>query len=220
MIELVVIRHGETDFNRQRRFQGQVDVPLNAMGELQARRLAVRLAGERFDAVVTSDLGRAFQTAALATQAHALPLTRQPLWREQAFGVLEGLDAPGIMQVYPELWARWIRHDADFVPPGGGESVRQFQQRVLDAVRRLEHSHAGRTVAVFSHGGVLDMLWRAAQGESLDGARVCDIPHTGVNRLRWHEGRVEILSWADAAHLQGLPDEPGAAQFGADPFGP
>jgi 2,3-bisphosphoglycerate-dependent phosphoglycerate mutase len=207
MTELIVIRHGETDWNRQHRFQGQIDVPLNEIGQAQARRLAERLADEAFDVVVASDLQRARTTAEAATAARALPLQVEPLWREQAFGVLEGLDVPTIVDQHPQLWAQWVRHDADYALPGG-ESVREFHARIWRALDDLVQRHAGARVLVFTHGGVLDMLWRGAQGLPLHGPRVCDIPNTGINRLRWHDGRVQIVHWADAAHLQGLPAQP------------
>jgi probable phosphoglycerate mutase len=206
MTELIVIRHGETDWNRQHRFQGQIDVPLNAVGRAQAERLARRLTRESFDVVVASDLQRAFATAQAA--AGARPIETDPLWREQAFGVAEGLDATTIAQQHPELWAQWLRHDADYALPGGGESVRAFHDRVLRGLQRVARAHAGRRIAVFTHGGVLDMLWRAAQKLSLHGARACEIPNTGINRLRWRDGALDILQWADATHLEGLPAQP------------
>jgi probable phosphoglycerate mutase len=107
-----------------------------------------------------------------------------------------------------------VQHDADFALPSGGESVRMFHDRVLRALDRLVRSHAGARVAVFTHGGVLDMLWRAARKLTLHGPRVCDIPNTGVNRLRWHDGTLQILEWADAAHLEGLPDQPTTTPLG------
>jgi probable phosphoglycerate mutase len=211
MTELIVIRHGETDWNREQRFQGQIDVPLNATGRAQAQRLAQRLADEPFDAVVASDLQRAQATAQAAAAGRTIEA--DPLWREQAFGVLEGLDAPTIVERHPDLWARWVQHDADFCPPGG-ESVRMFQARVLRGLDRVVRAHAGARVAVFSHGGVLDMLWRAAQKLSLHGPRVCEIPNTGINRLRWRDGALEIVEWADAAHLEGLPEQPDTTPLG------
>ncbi len=207
MTELIVIRHGETDWNRQHRFQGQIDVPLNDIGLAQARRLAQRLAEEVFDVVVASDLQRARVTAETAAPALKRPVETEPMWREQAFGVLEGLDVPTIMAQHPQLWAQWILHDADYALPGG-ESVRAFHARVWRALDVLVRRHAGRRVAVFTHGGVLDMLWRGSQGLPLHGPRACDIPNTGINRLRWRDGSLQIVQWADAAHLDGLPAQP------------
>lgn len=201
MTELLLIRHGETDFNRQLRFQGHVDVPLNETGLAQARRLAERLADEPLDLVVSSDLQRARATAEPLLRRRGAAAQLDPLWREQAFGVLEGLEVPSVRLTHPDLWAAWSRHDADQAPPGG-ESNRLFHARVMQALRELAAAHAqANAIAVFTHGGVLDMVWREAHGLPLAGPRECAIPNTGINRLRWDGTRLEILQWADAAHL-------------------
>ena len=206
MTELLFIRHGETDWNRQQRFQGQIDVPLNAQGHAQAARLAARLAGEPPDAFFTSDLIRARETAApLAAVWGQTPVALTGL-REQAFGIFEGLNLATITAGHAELWQRWLEHRADFALPGG-ESLRQFHTRVLNAVRDLAATHAGRRLTIVSHGGVLDMLWRSAYGLSLDGLRECQIPNTGINRLRWVNDALQIEVWGDAAHLAGLPEQ-------------
>ena len=211
MTELLVIRHGETDWNRQHRFQGQIDVPLNDLGQMQAQRLAQRLAGEPIDALVVSDLQRARSTAqGLAGQAAQLQV--EPLWREQSFGILEGLDVPTIQADHPNLWAQWTRHEADYALPEGGESNQDFFDRVQRALAAVVAVHVGQRVVVVTHGGVLDMLWRRIKGLSLHGPRECDIPNTGLNRLRWQDGRLHIVQWADAAHLRGLPEQPSTQQ--------
>ncbi len=212
MTELLVIRHGETDWNRAHRFQGQIDVPLNALGRLQAQRLGQRLAAERADALVCSDLQRALATAAPLAQAWGLTPQAQPLWREQGFGLLEGLDVATIQRQHAELWAQWIRHQADYALPGGGESNTAFHARVLRALAALVAAHPGQRVVLVTHGGVLDMLWRSAHGLALSGPRCCEIPNTGLNRLRCQAGRIEVLEWADAAHLDGLPAQPSTVQ--------
>ncbi|MBK9136763.1 MAG: histidine phosphatase family protein [Betaproteobacteria bacterium] len=213
MTELLFIRHGETDWNLQQRFQGQIDVPLNRTGLAQAARLAARLATDPHDVLVASDLERTRQTAApLAAGWRMSPALHKGL-REQHFGVLEGLDVPTIKARHAELWARWLEHRGDFALPGGGESLQEFHARVLATVRELAEAHPGRRVAVVTHGGVLDMLWRTARGERIEGLRCCEIPNTGLNRLRWKDGTLVIESWADAAHLADLPPQP-ATQAG------
>jgi probable phosphoglycerate mutase len=204
--ELLFIRHGETDWNRQQRFQGQIDVPLNEAGERQAARLAERLARDPHDAFFSSDLLRARQTAAPVAARWSIEPVPLAGLREQSFGVLEGLDVPTIKARHPDLWARWLEHDADFALPGG-ESLVEFHRRVLDTVRELAAIHAGARLALMTHGGVLDMLWRTALGRPIAGLRSCEIPNTGLNRLRWVDGSLEIDSWADAAHLEGLPEQ-------------
>ena len=207
MTELLFIRHGETDWNLQQRFQGQIDVPLNATGLAQAARLGQRLAVEPHDALFSSDLVRAQQTAAPLAAAWGLQAALVPGLREQSFGVLEGLDVPTIKQRHAELWQQWLEHRADFALPGG-ESLRQFHARVMGAVRELGAAGTGRRLAVVTHGGVLDMLWRTAHGQSLDGLRACEIPNTGLNRLRWAGNTLHIDRWADDEHLGGLPQQP------------
>jgi len=210
VIELLFIRHGETDWNRQQRFQGQIDVPLNATGQAQAGRMAARLAADRHDALFSSDLQRARATAAPLAAAWGRTAVPLPGLREQHFGVLEGLDVPTIQARHPELWQRWLEHRADYALPGG-ESLRQFHTRVMAAVRELVDAGHGARLAVVTHGGVLDMLWRSAHGLPLDGQRACDIPNTGLNRLRWAGGTLQVQSWADAEHLAGPAEVPGAA---------
>lgn len=207
MTELIVIRHGETDWNREQRFQGQIDVPLNATGHAQVRRLARALAGERFDLLISSDLQRARDTAAPLQRPRAGAVTPLPGLREQSFGLLEGLDVPAVKTRYPQLWEQWLRYDADDALPGG-ESTRQFHARVLAAVRELALAHAGRTLVMVTHGGVLDMLWRTVHGLPLHGPRACAIPNTGINRLRWHGGTLDIVRWAEDTHLAGLGEPP------------
>ena len=161
MTQFIFIRHGETDWNRLQRFQGQIDIPLNAVGHAQAARLAARLAGEAPRRLFCSDLQRTRETAApvaVAWQTAAMPMTG---FREQSFGLLEGLDVPTIKIRHPDLWQRWLEHAADFALPGG-ESLRQFHDRVMATVGELVASCEGESVAVVTHGGVLDMLWRSA----------------------------------------------------------
>ena len=203
MTELLFIRHGETDWNRRPCFQGQLDVPLNANGQLQASRLGARLADERFDAFFSSDLQRTRQTAAPLAAAWGREPVLLPALREQGFGEWEGLDFITIQARDPQLWPQWLAHDPDFATPGG-ETARQFHTRVLQAVRALADQWPGRRVAVVTHGGCLDMLWRTAHGLPLTGLRECAIPNTGLNRLRWVRGTLQVEAWADAAHVEDL----------------
>jgi 2,3-bisphosphoglycerate-dependent phosphoglycerate mutase len=202
MTELLLIRHGETDYNRQLRFQGQIDVPLNATGHAQAQALADRLAQEPLDRLLSSDLQRAQATAEPLRARRELPLTLDAAWREQSFGVLEGVEVPTVRLSHPELWAAWSRHEADHAPPGGESNV-SFHARVMGALRTLlALVPKGSRVAVFTHGGVLDMVWRDVHARPLAGPRECAIPNTGINRLGWDGTRLAVLRWADAAHLE------------------
>lgn len=207
-VVLTVVRHGETEWNVQQRFQGHVDVPLNARGRAQAAALARRLSADPAPGLLlTSDLLRARQTAEPLADAWRVPLHAAPAWREQGFGVLEGLDGAQIRATHPDLWQRWLEHSADFALPGG-ESTRDFHARIAGALQALLLRAAADGlghVTVVTHGGVLDMLWRTAHALPLDGYRECAIPNTGVNRLAWDGGALRVLAWADAAHVKALP---------------
>ncbi len=213
MTELILIRYGETDWNRELRFQGQVDVPLNATGHAQAQRLAQRLVMENLavDHLACSDLLRTRQTAqpALAALLPQLSLDAltDPRLREQHFGVVDGLRVDDVKVQHASAWAQWLRFDADGGMPGG-ETARQFHARVMEALRGLAHQHAGQTVIVVTHGGVLDMVWRTARGLGLGGPRQSDIPNAGLNRVRLQGDAIEIVHWADTQHLAGMPAQP------------
>jgi probable phosphoglycerate mutase len=206
MTELLLIRHGETDWNRRKCFQGHIDIPLNERGLTQAARLAAKLAGERIDALVVSDLTRTRQTAAPLAELHRLSPSYTPALREQAFGILEGLTFDDIRVKHPAEFALWAKHEPDYALPGGAESRTLFHRRVIATLSELAARHRGQRLAVVTHGGVLDMVWRSAKGLPLHGARECLIPNTGVNRVQFNDGRFDILSWAEDEHIRDLID--------------
>jgi probable phosphoglycerate mutase len=208
MTELVLIRHGETEWNRELRFQGHVDVGLNAVGFEQARRLAARLAGERAAGLYASDLLRAQQTAQPLAAGMGLQLAIDAGLREQNFGQVDGMKVDDIKALHPQAWEGWLRFQQDHCMPEG-ESTRQFHARVMDAVARLVAACPDDTLVVVTHGGVLDMVYRTALGLGLDGPRQSEIPNAGLNRVRADaSGGVKVLAWADVAHLQGMPLQP------------
>ncbi|SCK39529.1 probable phosphoglycerate mutase [Variovorax sp. HW608] len=209
--ELILIRHGETDWNRELRFQGHIDVPLNDTGHEQARRLGLRLAREAVQYLVSSDLMRAQQTATPAAAQLELAIATSVTLREQNFGVVEGMRAEEIQSLHPRAWEDWLQFREDHAMPEG-ESARQFHARIMDALGSIATAHPGQTVLVVTHGGVLDMVWRTARGLGLNGPRQSQIPNAGFNRIRLGDAaapdRIEIVDWADTRHLEGLPVQP------------
>lgn len=200
---LLVIRHGETAWNRERRWQGHLDIDLNARGAAQAASLGPALAGERLDAVYASDLQRACKTAAGASHGRDLPVRTDPALRERSFGAFEGMLHAEVKAADPAGYARWQAHDLDYGPPGG-ETLAAFQRRVLDAVTGIATRHAGEHVAIVTHGGVLDCLYRAASGTAMHGPRTAELLNAAINRLVYADGRLQLVSWAETAHLEGL----------------
>jgi probable phosphoglycerate mutase len=207
MTELILVRHGETDWNRELRFQGHVDVALNAIGLEQARRLAQRLGAEPAHRLYVSDLLRARQTALPVAQQLRLQSIAEPALREQSFGLVDGMRVDDIRAQHPQAWEGWLRFQEDYCMPGG-ETTRQFHTRVMGAVNRLVADHRGETLVVVTHGGVLDMIYRTARSLGLGGPRQSEIPNAGVSRVRVREGSIDIVSWADTSHLADLPAQP------------
>jgi probable phosphoglycerate mutase len=216
LTDFLLIRHGETAWNRELRFQGQLDVPLNDMGLEQAWRLKTRMVqalaewqtqGRVPTRLISSDLLRAQQTAQPVSEVLGHACILHAGLREQCFGVFEGLRSPDIAAKYPEAWQKWLSFDAD-VAVEGAETTRAFHDRVIAALQDLAQQYADEHVVVVTHGGVLDMVWRHAQALSLSGPRVCAIPNAGLNQVAWRDGALHIQTWADAAHLADLPDQP------------
>lgn len=208
---LFVLRHGQTAWNAQSRIQGHLDMPLNAVGRWQAARLAQALQGEALAAVYSSDLVRAHATAEPLARLMQLPVHTVADLRERAFGHFEGQTFQDIEARWPEDAARWRRRDPDF-GPGGGESLRAFYERSVQASLRLAERHAGQAIALVAHGGVLDCLYRAALGLDLQAPRSWPIANASINRLLWTPQGLSMVGWHDAAHLDGAPgDEPPAA---------
>lgn len=213
MTELILLRHGETAWNRELRFQGQVDVPLNEVGCEQARRAGSALAAiDSINAIVSSDLQRARQTAELVAHRLGLRVELDRALREQAFGQADGLSVPELQERHPEAWDRWLQFDATYAFPGTAESAIRFSDRILGALVGIANRYPVQRVLIVTHGGVLDMVYRTATKQPLSGPRQCSIPNAAINRvafeLRAGVISAEILEWANITHLDGMPAQP------------
>ena len=208
---LIAVRHGETAWNVDTRVQGQLDIGLNEVGRLQSARLAQALVDERLDALYASDLGRARDTALAVAAVTGLPLQLDAALRERAFGRFEGMTYAEIEQCFPDESRRWRQRDPDFAPEGGGEALAAFQARAVAAVAVIARRHRGRHIAVITHGGVLDALYRAAARVALDAPRTWHLGNAGINRLLHGEAGFTLVGWADTGHLQGISLEEGSA---------
>lgn len=197
---LFAIRHGETGWNAERRIQGQRDIELNARGRWQALQLPRALADEAIDAVYASDLRRAHDTARALADATGLAVRLDVGLRERAFGRFEGHTFEEIEAKWPEESVRWRQRDPFFGPPGG-ETLAGFYQRSVEAAQRLAQAHAGRTIVLVAHGGVLDALYRAATRQDLQSPRTWEVPNASVNRLLWSPEGFSLVGWNDQQHL-------------------
>ena len=201
---IVLIRHGETAWNAERRLQGHIDIALNPEGRRQADALAAALAGEHFDAIVASDLQRALQTAQAVAGARGLPVRQDPALRERCYGGFEGLLYAEIEQRFPVEFARWQARDIDALMPSGvrtAESFRQFYTRSVDAILGWAAAHPGQSIALVAHGGVLECAYRAAAGLPLETPRTFAVLNASINRFTVDNGKLKLLSWGEVAHL-------------------
>jgi len=203
---LCLVRHGETDWNSERRLQGQIDIELNATGLAQARAVRGGLADQRFVAVYSSTLTRAWATAEIAIAGSGLAVSPAPTLRERHYGVYQGLTAAEAALRHPQVHRRHERRDIDF-DYESGESLTGFATRVMTGLTQIAERHTGEAVLGFTHGGVLDIVYRAAIGRRLEGPRDFPIPNAGINWLEYEEGTWRILNWADQRHLTATLDE-------------
>ncbi len=229
---ILFIRHGETDWNRVKRIQGHIDIPLAASGFAQAERLAARLArkahrahadgaahtahtapdwGVALDAIYSSDLTRAQQTAQPTATALGMSVQLSTGLRERDYGVFQGHDSSEIAARFPDAYAVWKTRDPGFAPEGG-ESLRALSHRVLHTVAAIVAAHPGGRIACVTHGGVLDCIYRHARGLPLDAPRDHPLLNASVNTVDFDEqGRASVASWADIDHLQGKSEDEGLA---------
>ncbi|MDR2127732.1 MAG: histidine phosphatase family protein [Burkholderiaceae bacterium] len=203
-VRIIAVRHGETAWNADGRVQGHTDVALSAAGRAQAALLADALAQQHdaIDALCSSDLLRARQTAQAVQAATGAPLVLEPRLRERAFGQIEGLSFAQVQARWPADAEKWRKRDLYWAAPGG-ESLLRFQERVIGAIQDLAQRHLGQQIAIITHGGVLDVLYRAATGCGLQGARTWQLGNCAINRLLWTPGgQLALVGWADDQHLQ------------------
>ncbi len=198
---LIAVRHGETAWNRVSRIQGHTDIPLNEAGLWQARQVGEAVAAEGIDAIYSSDLQRAADTARAIGQAAGVPVQLDVTLRERHFGELEGLTHDEINMRWPEQARRWRGRDPDYGPQGG-ETLKDFHARCLGALTRLAKRHPGQTVVLVAHGGVLDCFYRAANGVDLSVPRSWTIGNATINRLLYSPDGLTMIGWADDGHLQ------------------
>jgi len=197
---VIAVRHGETAWNVDTRIQGQLDIELNDTGLWQARRVAKALFEEPIAAIYASDLARAWQTAREIADLRQLEVTTDIGLRERGFGHFEGRTFADIDAVLPDQARLWRTRDPEFTPEGG-ESLLTFRERVTSTTGRIAARHPGELVVIVAHGGVMDVLYRAATGQGLQAPRTWELGNAAINRLLWTPQGFTLVGWADTRHL-------------------
>lgn len=207
MTRFLLIRHGETLWNREQRIQGQSNSELSPEGVDQARAAAACLRDEEAELLVSSDLERTMQTAAPIAAATGLAVEAHAGLRERAFGIFEGLTLTEIAERFPDHHARWRSRDPAYAMPGG-ESLQQMRLRIKAALEGLA-MRGHRKVLVVTHGGVLDAVYRLATGTPDEARRDWPLVNASVNHIdiagdTWH-----LREWGIVSHLRSAGDESG-----------
>ena len=160
---LYVTRHGETEYNKERRYAGSTDIPLNGEGIFQAGELAQKLKDINFDVIITSPLKRAAQTAEIINRERNLTVTVMEAFAERCVGVYEGLTRDEAKKRYPELWMNRVTEQIDGAPDGG-ETLRDVDTRVSAALCGLREKYPDKKVLLVCHGFVSRALNRIIRG--------------------------------------------------------
>ena len=204
---ICIIRHGETDWNVQKRIQGHTDVPLNEVGRTQALAMAFNAAHQRFHAIYSSDLIRTVETARMLAQREDQEVKLLPQLRERHYGIFQGMTAAQGAERYPLAYAHYQARDLDY-DFESGESLRQFALRVTDGIEWMVRHHTGQTIAAVSHSGVLDIIYRRATGRPLHTPRDFKIPNCALNWFQFDGHGWHLEAWGDRHHLHEVLTEP------------
>jgi probable phosphoglycerate mutase len=204
---ICLVRHGETEWNAERRIQGQIDIGLNETGLRQAQAAGRWLKSAGIIALYSSDLKRAKTTAEALGEALGLTPVLVPEMRERRYGVFEGLTYAEAHDRFPEGYAAFEGRNADYNFENG-ESLHQMFDRVTVKLTEIAAAHPGQAVAIVLHGGVLDVINRFVRGNSLETPRDFLIPNAGINWIVTVNGVWGIKTWGETAHLEaGALDE-------------
>jgi broad specificity phosphatase PhoE len=193
---IFLIRHGETDWNKEKRFQGRTDIPLNGSGREQAQSLCVKMVELKVDLVISSSLTRAYETALIAIQDIKLPIQKDDRLQETNIGEAEGLTYEQITEKFGaghiERWRSYEERDLDFRYPNG-ESKRQMMIRIREAILDIAQNNQNQNIAVFAHGMVMRALTFAFhQGVEWD---LTLFNNGSIHHFVWDDKRPEHLKY-------------------------
>lgn len=200
MTTLYLIRHGETVWNADGRFQGHQNSPLNDSGRAQAALVARAVATYTFDAIYCSDLDRAADTAAAIAHFHALTPVPDTRLREAHFGAWEGCTMPQVTERWPDLVAAW-RQDSLHTRPPGGETLEQVQDRVSECLDDLVARFPHGQIAVVAHGGSLRAIIALALAADLSIFRHLRLDNCSISTVQICDGQYSLRCMNDICHL-------------------
>jgi probable phosphoglycerate mutase len=201
MTRLILVRHGETLWNLEQRYQGHLDSPLTEKGLLQSRAVALRLAGCPFKEIYSSDLGRALQTAESIAKCTGHTVRRESRLRERNLGIFQGLSKREIQEKFPKEHALYKSGGPDYVVPNG-ESGTQACGRMVDCLTELARRHAGELIVVVAHGGVLSALLIHVLGIPSGTPWRFKRENGSWNAFMFRDEKWFLETWGDVSHLE------------------
>jgi len=209
--QIIIVRHGETEWNIRGIRQGHLDSRLTERGLAQAKALGARLGREKFATLYSSDLGRAVNTAREIANVTGHEIVTDARLRERHLGIFQGLNGDEIAAKYSEERRLMRTMGPGYVIPGG-ESMVQQVERNIECLNELAAKHQGEQIVVVTHGGVVSGFFRHTLEISLEAPRRFEFVNAGINIFAQEDGNWMLLTWGDVSHLA-----PGAASEGDDP---
>ncbi len=200
---MLVVRHGETDWSRERRFTGSRDVPLNERGRRQSEAAALKLAPLAIAAVYASPLERSRATAEMIAKPHHLSVQIDPAFREMAFGEWEGLTRAELARRVPAADETWER-TPHLAAPAGGERLSDVVVRVGEGLARVAPAHAGQNVVLVTHAIVARLLVLDALGLGPERLWSVDASPAGITEIEYEPGWVTVHRMNTVAHLEAI----------------
>ena len=203
MVQIILIRHGETDWNREQVFRGKIDVPLNETGLSQARAVREALAEIAIDELYASHLARAFETARVLADGRHLEVRREQGLSDVDFGLWQGVSKEHVKKDYPDLYSTWLT-DPQLVTFPRGETLLAVQKRAMAALERAIDGNPGKTVALVSHRVVNKVILCSVLG--LDLSRFWHVKQDtcAINRFEYENGSYYLTLLNDTCHMRGL----------------
>ncbi len=197
---LILIRHGETPYNRDRRYQGHRDTPLTKKGKRQTKEIALRLKNDPLDAIYSSDLKRTKYTAKAINRYHSLKIRALPQLREIDFGDWEGKTHDEIQREWRRLLDEWEREPSKIKIPRG-ESIQELAERTRATTKKIISIHPNQRVAIITHGGPIRIILMDALGLGLDDWWKTITSNGGISIIEYQNKRAEVSLQNDTSHL-------------------
>ena len=210
MVEILLMRHGETSWNIERRIQGHRDIPLNKRGKNQSISLAKVFEKKKISSIYSSDLKRASETALQISKVTKIDVDTRIGLRERCFGLFEGLKYDEIINYFPKEFKAWRSRNPNLKIPykkEESETLIEFYNRSIKTIIDIFKKYENERIAVITHGGVLDCMFRLAKNKPLIDKRDFPLLNASINSIVWNGNKFFIKYWADISHLGKSLDE-------------